>query len=219
VSAPEAPSGRGAPDLRVLNGSAASGPRGRWITTVLLAGAVLSMVVGLIVTRAFFFVWVSAAQSRVGLVVQITLMVTIPVVLFIVALVRVEAGPVRRVLAILITVVAVPMLLVGVLSGGLVQLLATSVAASSLLASWATVQRPRRAAWWLAVAPILVIAALGACRLLVRMALDVPLPMRALVEDAQGLVFVAVPLLTAVVSGAVIARSARYRALAGGTSR
>jgi hypothetical protein len=80
---------------------------------VLLAGAAVSMVVGLVVTRAFFYVWVSNAQSRVGFVVQITLMVTIPVVLFIVALLRVEAGQVRRLLAILITLAAIPTLLVG----------------------------------------------------------------------------------------------------------
>jgi hypothetical protein len=218
VSAGAAPPGRGAPELRAPGDPAPPG-RGAWVTTVLLAGAAVSMVVGLVVTRAFFYVWVSDAQSRVGFVVQITLMVTIPVVLFIVALLRVEAGQVRRLLAILITLAAIPTLLVGVFPGGLVQLTSSSIAASALLAAWATVQRPRRAAWWLVAAPILVLATLGACRLLVPLVLDVPPGLGRLVEDTQGLAFVAVPLLTAIVGGSAIARSGRARARAGDAPR
>jgi hypothetical protein len=132
-----------------------------------------------------------------------------------VAVVRVEAGPVRRLLAILVTLSALPALLLGVFSGQHVQLVATSVAASALLAAWAIVQQPRPAARWLVVAPILVIAVLAACRVLAATAVDVPLPLRSLAQETQHVVFLAVPLLTAVVSGPLIARSGRTRSGAG----
>jgi hypothetical protein len=181
-------------------------------TMVLIVGAALSMVLGLIIDRSFFFVYAGDAHRRLGFVVQVTTQAVIPLTLFIVALLRVPSPPLRRLVSILITIVASPLLLL-VLSMPVARILplASSVAPALLLAAWLTVQRPRPAAWFLVAVPVLVVAFLGAGAVLLSIAVDVPASLRGVQGQIENLVLGIAPIVTAIACGPLSARLTRSR--------
>jgi hypothetical protein len=179
-------------------------------TVILIAGAALSMVLGLIIDRTFFFVYTDDVRQRLGTIVQVTTQSAIPICLFVVALLRVPAPPLRRVVAILITIVASPLLLLTLsMPASQILPLASSVAPALLFAAWLTVRRPRRTAWLLVASPVLVAAVLSAGAVLLSTVTDVPVPLRDVQGEIENLVLGIAPMLTAIACGLISARITR----------
>jgi hypothetical protein len=175
-------------------------------TALLVAGAVLSIIVGFVLQRTVFYVWTSPLEYRVGEVVVFALVFAAPLALFLAALLRAKASTSRRVLATVTATVSALALSGGQLTGGHLGYLAAGVSAGGLVAAWMVTRRPRSAAWLLTALPMVAIIALGIGEVALGALVNAPPSLRPGLEDTARLALVITPLLAAVAAGAAAAR-------------